>query len=177
MGLYLGLLDFSTWVRIFIYHVEANAKPSPEKDILTRQFILMERRVYKIIANPAMVITLIGGFAMLTTTMGQVWLKQPWMHAKLTFLVLLIGYHHFCLSIMKKLEKGTNKFTSDKLRMINEIATLLLIAIVLLAVLKNMVNFGVVLITLVVLGVLFSFAIKAYKKTRLKEEAEMSRKE
>ena len=164
------------WVRMFVYHVEAEQKPSPEKEVLVKQFTLMERRVYKVIANPAMIITLIGGLGMFYFPMGQAWLKQPWMHAKLTLLVLLIGYHHYCLSLMKKLEKGTNKMSAEKLRFFNEIATLLLVAIVLLAVLKNMANFGVVLVVLVVLAFLFGKAIKAYKKVRLKEEAEMNEK-
>ena len=126
------IIGFVAWfaglfylVRLFIYHVEAEQKEEPQRSILNKQFILMERRVYKIIANPGMIITLVAGFSMLY--LQPAWFKQPWMHAKLTLLFLLVGYHHFCLGIMKKLEKGTNKFGSQKLRMINEIATLFLV--------------------------------------------------
>ena len=162
------------WVRIFIYHAEAELKSDPEKEILTRQFMLMERRVYKIIANPAMIITLIGGIGMLLMPAGQAWLKQGWMHAKLGLIFFLIGYHHYCLSLMKKLAKGENKLSAEKLRMLNEVATLFLVAIVLLAVFKNMANFGIVFAVLVVLGFLMNLGIKAYKKIRVKEESEIA---
>ncbi|MGB0521853.1 MAG: protoporphyrinogen oxidase HemJ [Flammeovirgaceae bacterium] len=156
------------WVRIFIYHVEAEERPEEEKSVLQAQFALMEKRVYKIITNPAMVITLIAGVGMLYLRPGL--LQLGWMHVKLTLVVLLIGYQHFCVSIMKKLEKGTNKLTGGQLRGINEIATLFLVAIVVLAVMKSLANFAYVFIALVILGVLMFLGIKAYKKVRLKEE-------
>jgi putative membrane protein len=159
------------WVRIFIYHVEAQEKPEAERKVLIPQFTLMESRVYKVIANPAMILTLIGGIAMLVNQ--PFWLKQGWMHAKLGLLIFLVGYHHYCKSIMKKLAKGETPMTANKLRMFNEVATLFLVAIVLLAVFKNFANFGLVFAVLVVLGFLMNLGIKAYKKTRIKEEEAM----
>lgn len=159
------------WVRVFIYHVEAEDRPEQEKKVLKAQFALMEKRVYKVIANPAMFITIIGGVTMLYLRSGL--LSQPWMHVKLFLVFLLIGYHHLCLSIMKKLANGTNRYKSEQLRGINEIASLFLVAIVILAILKNIANFGYVFIALVVLVALMMWGIKAYKKTRAKEDAQL----
>lgn len=156
------------WVRIFIYHVEAEERPENEREVLTKQFALMEQRVYKIIANPAMIISIIAGFVMLYLNPGL--FKMPWMHIKLTFVFFLIGYHHVCLGIMKKLAKGTKKYTSGKLRIINEVATLFLVIIVVFAVMKGSANIGYVFLSIVVLALLMFLGIKAYKKTRLKEE-------
>jgi len=162
------------WVRIFIYHVEAEDRPDTEKRILKAQFALMEKRVYKVITNPAMFITIIAGGWMLYLNTSL--LSQPWMHVKLFLVFLLIGYQHVCLGIMKKLEQGTNRYTAGQLRGVNEIATLFLVAIVVLAMLKNIANFGYVFVALLLLGVLLFMGIKAYKKTRIKEDAELRNK-
>jgi len=159
------------WVRIFIYHVEAEDRPEIEKNILQAQFALMEKRVYKIIVNPAMFITIIAGIIMLYHRPAH--LAFGWLHVKLFFVFLLIGYQHFCLGIMKKLAKGKNKYTAGQLRGINEIATLFLIIIVVFATLKQQANILYVLITIPFIGGVLYLGIKAYKKTRLKEDKEL----
>ena len=151
-------------VRLFVYHAEADSKAEPEKSILQKQFNLMGWRVYKIILNPAMMITWTCGIIMLILYGGE-WLKtNPWMHLKLTLLVLLTGYQLYCKGILKKLEKGTNTLSPTRLRMVNEVTTLFLVAIVLLAVLRNYADFGMVMGVTLVLGAIFYFIIKAMSK-------------
>ncbi len=171
----LHIIGFVAWfggmfylVRMFVYHVEAMDKPQPEKDILSAQFNLMQWRVYKIICNPAIIITWIFGLSMIHIY-GLEWLKNNWwMHAKLGLLILLSAYHGYCKGIIKKLEKGEMPFTSFQFRLLNEVPTLFLVAIVLLAVYKNAFNIWYTLGGLVGFGLLMFIFAKAYKKNREK---------
>lgn len=147
-----------------MYHTEAFDKTSPEKEILIQQFHMMEWRVYKIICNPAMILTLSFGTAMLFFHPG--YLKMPWLHVKLSLLLLLIGYHHYCKSIIKKLEKGKAGFSSFQFRLFNELPTLFLLSIVLLAVLKDNANFLLVFGGVLLFAVVLYLIAKAYKKSR-----------
>ena len=75
------------------------------------------------------------------TTEPQV-LREPWLHVKLLFVVLLLGYHFFCKRVMckrvmRQLEAGTNSISRLQMRRINEIPTVLLGLIVLLAIFKS----------------------------------------
>lgn len=153
-------------VRLFIYHVEAFDKVETEKDVLTKQFQIMEKRLMNIITTPAMALTIIFGGLMLY--MNPAYLKLPWMHLKIGLVVLLIGYHHICISYMKKLRKGLIPLSSTKLRMFNEIATLLLFAIVFLVVLRNMLNMVWGVVGLFGIALIFMILIKIYKKQREK---------
>jgi putative membrane protein len=59
-----------------------------------------------------------------------------WLHAKLLFVVLIIGYHHACGSILKKFEKGVNTRSHKWFRVFNEVPVFMLLAIVVLVVVK-----------------------------------------
>ncbi len=167
----LHIIGFVSWfaglfylVRLFVYHVEAEQKPQPERDILKKQFNIMEWKLYRIITNPAMIITLIFGSAMLIQNPN--YLSMGWMQIKLGILILLIGYHHFCKRIIKNLENGTNKLDSFQLRLYNEVPTLFLVTIVLFAVVKNGLNYWYVLAGIIAFSIFLYFAAKAYKKKR-----------
>jgi len=141
----LHIVGFVAWfaglfylVRIFVYHSEAKEKPEVEKDILVKQYTIMEGRVYKIIATPAMIFTIFCGVGMLVT--NPVYLTLGWMQIKLVFLGTLIAYHFYCKKIVDELAKGTNVNTSFQFRLLNEVPTLILIAIVLLAVFRSQRN-------------------------------------
>jgi putative membrane protein len=95
----------------------------------------METRLYKLITTPGMVLTVAMAVAMLIVAPD--YLKDPWMHAKLGFVVLLIGYHHYCARLMKQMAKGEFKWSGQQLRGLNEVPTVFLVVIVLLAVFKN----------------------------------------
>ena len=154
-------------VRLFIYHTEAQDKPEPAKTILSDQFEILERRLWWAIATPSMYLVILAGATMLY--INPFILKQPWMHIKLLFVAGLIIYHFVCQSKMKQMAKGVYKWTSIQLRLWNELATVILFAIVFLVVLKSAVNwiFGVLGI------ILFSFilmsAVKIYKLLREKK--------
>lgn len=122
-------------VRLFIYHVEANEQPEPAQGILKTQYELMEKRLYRIITTPGMLVTV-------AMAIGILWqepavLKDGWLHAKLALVLVLVGYHHYCGRLMKKLAADECRWTSKQLRVLNEFPTLLLVAIVMLAVFKN----------------------------------------
>lgn len=122
-------------VRLFIYHVEANEESEPAQSILKKQYGLMEKRLLNIITTPGMVVTVVCAVGLLVGNPG--WLKESWLHAKLTFVVLLLGYHYYCTRLVKQLETGTCRWSSQQLRGLNEAPTILLVVIVLLVVFKN----------------------------------------
>ena len=154
-------------VRLFIYHTEAREKPEPDRTILSKQFEIMERKLWYIISVPSMVIVLAAGITMLCLV--PAWLQQPWMHIKLGFVVGLIVYHFICQNKMKQMAAGTFKWTSTQLRIWNELATLLLFAIVFLAVTKDALNWIYGLVGLVSLAVVLMCAVKIYKYYRGKK--------
>ncbi|RYE17759.1 MAG: protoporphyrinogen oxidase HemJ, partial [Sphingobacteriaceae bacterium] len=122
-------------VRLFIYHTEAQERTEVERKVLSDQFEIIEKKLFNIITTPAMVLTLLAGIAMVYIQTD--WLKQSWLHVKLGFVLGLIVYHFICQNMMQQMRKGIYNFTSTQLRIWNEVATILLFAIVFLAVLKN----------------------------------------
>ena len=74
--------------RLFIYHIEATKKASPEKEILTKQLKIMTRRLWYIISWPSAILTILCGVLMLTIIPS--WILQKWMIVKLSFVALLI---------------------------------------------------------------------------------------
>jgi len=121
--------------RLFVYHVEANEQPEPASTILKNQYQIMEKRLYNIITTPGMVLTVAMAIGLLTTEPEV--LKQGWLHIKLLFVAILIGYHFYCGYLMRQLAAGKCSWGSQQLRALNEAPTVLLLAIVLLAVFKN----------------------------------------
>ena len=115
-------------VRLFIYHVEAEKKESPAKEILQTQYKLMSKRLWYIITWPSAVLTSIFAFWMLYK--NPVYLEMPWMHIKLSFVFALYFYHLGCHKIYKQLQNNVIKYSAFKLRIWNEVATILLFAIV-----------------------------------------------
>ena len=167
----LHIIGFVSWfagifylVRLFVYHREAWEKGDEASLILRKQYQLMEGRLYSIIQTPAMVLTLIGGTGMLI--LNPAWLQMPWMHIKLFLVVALVFYHFTCGSIMKTLDTAPSNWTSFRFRLFNELPTLILIAIVMLAVWKNLQGLWLGLVVLVALGILFFMAAKLYRKKR-----------
>lgn len=157
-------------VRLFIYHTEANSRPDTERDILQKQFVIMERKLWYIITVPAMALTVLAGLSMIATRPGL--LYAPWLHVKLTFVVFLLVYHFICQRIMKRMEKGIFKLSSTQLRLWNELATILLVAIVFTVVLKSAIDWLYGLAGLVIFAVVLMIAVKLYKNYRKKKEIE-----
>ncbi|GGF41766.1 CopD family protein [Echinicola rosea] len=167
----LHIIFIVTWfaglfyiVRLFIYQTEAMEKSPEEQKILKPQLDIMAKRLWLGITWPSAILTLIFGTWTLTYRLG--YLELGFMHAKLGFVVLLYIYHFICHRIYKNLQNGIVKWSSTKLRIWNEVATVLLFAIVFLIVLKNLLNMLWGLIGLIGLSILLMLAIKWYKKKR-----------
>ncbi len=168
------IIGFVAWfaglfylVRMFVYFAEADEQPENIRTSWKKQLILMQERVYSIISTPAMVITWVFGIGMLVVNPG--WLSQPWMHFKLTLLLLMVGYHFYCKRIINLNKADKNRVTAFQFRLINELPTLFLVAIVLLAVLKNIVNFLYLFVGVLAFAMVLFVSAKAYKNYRLKK--------
>ncbi|AJD46948.1 hypothetical protein S7S_02630 [Isoalcanivorax pacificus W11-5] len=114
--------------RLFVYHAMAEDSASRER------FKIMERKLYRGIMTPSMLATL--GLGIWLLYLNPAWLKMGWMHAKLTLVVLLVGYHHVCLAYMKKFAADANTKSHVFYRWFNEVPVLFLIAIIILVVVK-----------------------------------------
>ena len=167
----LHLIFVVTWFaglfyipRLFIYHIEASQKPSPDKEILSDQLKLMTKRLWYIITWPSAVLCTL--FAVWLLLLMPSWLQQPWMHIKLAFVVLLFFYHVKCHQIFKQLQRDEVRYTSKFMRLWNEVATLILFAVTFLVILKGTFNWIFGVVGLLGLGVLLMVGIKAYKRYR-----------
>lgn len=155
--------------RLFVYHVEANEQPEPASSILKNQYGLMEKRLYGIIMNPAMMITI--GMAVGMLFVEPSLLKQGWLHIKIALVGLLLAYHLYCKRLMKMLAEGTCQWTAKQLRAFNELPTLLLAVIILLVIFKDGLPWDLTSLGIVVTVVVFAIAIQLYaRKRRLDEE-------
>lgn len=167
----LHIIFIVTWfaglfyiVRLFIYHTEAESKSKTEKDILQTQYKIMEKRLWLGITWPSMILTLITGTWMVILT--PAFLSYSFFIIKLFFVFGLILYHLQCHRIYKQLQNDVIKSTSFKLRLWNELATLFLVAIVFLIVLKSQTGFMRGMLGLIVFAGVLMLAIKLYRKKR-----------
>lgn len=151
-------------VRLFIYHVEAEKKEEIERKILQNQYKIMQKRLWYIIGWPAMILTAVFGTWLLIKHPHL--LKMPFMHVKLGLVFGLILYHLSCQRIMTQLAKNKVDYSSFKLRLWNEVATIFLVAIVFVVMLKNSMNWIWGVVGFVGIGVVLMIAVKMYKKSR-----------
>lgn len=173
----LHLIFVITWfaglfyiVRLFVYQIEANEKPSPEKEILQTQYKIMAYRLWYIITWPSAVLASIFAFWMLFfTEAGHIWLSQSWMHVKLCFVFLLYLYHGKCHQIFKQLQNDEVKYTNNFMRLWNEGATIILFAVVFLVVLKSAINWIFGVIGIILFSVLIMLGFRFYKRIREKK--------
>ncbi len=167
----LHIIFIVTWfsgmfylVRLFIYNTEASLKPEPERTILNAQLGLMAKRLLFGITWPSAILTLLIGIGMLVY--NTAYLKLGWMHVKLLLVVLLLVYHHTLHFLYKQQRRGEFRYSGDQLRIWNEVATVLLVAIVVLAVVKTHLSMLYGLIGLAVFTVVLLSAIRLYKVIR-----------
>ncbi|MDU8884581.1 CopD family protein [Yeosuana sp. MJ-SS3] len=167
----LHLIFVITWFaglfyipRLFIYHIEAQDKPSPDKEILSNQLKLMANRLWNIITWPSAILATL--FAIWLLILMPSWLEQGWMLVKLLFVLLLIIYHLKTHQFYKELQNNVIKRTSNFMRLWNEGATFILFAVIFLAVLKNALNWMFGIIGIVVLAILIFLGFKLYKNIR-----------
>lgn len=172
----LHIIFIVTWfagmfyiVRLFIYNTEAAEKKEPEKTILQKQFSIMIKRLWLGITWPSAIITLILGPLLV---MKGYWYKTlfdeagKWLLIKLFFVVLLYIYHFSLHAIYKQQARGIFKFSSQKLRIWNEVATIFLVAIVILAAVKQSMSWVWGIVGLFAFIIVLMSAIKIYKVLR-----------
>ena len=149
--------------RILIYSVEARELPPLERDALLAQLGIMGRRLWRGITWPAMIATLTFGLWLAVLYDG--W-SQPWLHTKLTLVACLVVYHLVCGRLRRAVASGEATWTSYRLRLWNEVATVLLIAIVLVATLKNAARSWAVAGGVVAVIVALAVAVHTYRRVR-----------
>lgn len=157
--------------RLFIYNVEAADKPQPEQELLHAQFRKMMKPLWYGITWPSAIITLIMGISVLISSGFYTILFKPegfWLLLKLILVLLLYGYHYSLHRIFKQQMNGVYKYTSDQLRMWNEVATVFLVAIVLLVVVKREMSVIWGLAGMLLLIFILMLAIRIYKRIRSK---------
>lgn len=167
----LHLIFVITWfsglfyvVRLFVYQIEAHQKPSPEKEILGKQFKIMTHRLWYIITWPSMILAVLFGIWMLTQR--SVLLTDTWMQVKLGFVLFLIVYHFVCHKYFKQLQNDVVKHSSNYMRLFNEGATLVLFAVIFLVNFRYSMDWLYGTIGLIALAVLLMLGFKAYKRIR-----------
>lgn len=149
-------------VRLFIYSAEANEKEEPERTILLKQFGIMQSRLWYIITWPSAILTLIFG-----TWIAILYGSLPmWLIVKLIFVLGLFIYHLSLQKIFKQQQNENFKWSSQKLRLWNEVATLFLFAIVMLAVVKELLSAAWGFFSLIGIALILMIATKLYKKYR-----------
>ena len=114
--------------RLFVYHA------AESENVVKERFSLMESKLYRIITIPGMWASAFFGALMIYT--APYLLTQPWLHLKLTFVLLLMGTTLWAGRIHRDLVGGTCRLSSKTFRFLNEVPTLLMIFIVLLVILK-----------------------------------------
>ncbi len=152
--------------RLFIYNTEAAEQNDQVRDALRKQFNIMISRLWYGITWPSAILTLIFG--------GSTWymlgVLPQWLAIKLVFVFFLYAYHISLHMIAKQQLKGIFKYTSQQLRIWNEVATIFLVAIVMLAVVKESFSFVWGIIGMILFIIVLMSAIKIYKLIRSKQQ-------
>ena len=168
----LHIVGFVAWfagmfylVRLFVYHREEQEKASSSAPLLD-QYALMEWRLFYIITHPAMILTWLAGLVMLYLYGWEWFTLNTWMHFKLGLLFLLTIYHFWMQRTIKQLKKGGYDGSSFSFRLLNEVPTLMLIAIVFLAIFKSAFSLLYGVAALLVLGITFFLAARWYQGKR-----------
>ena len=174
MNLYvlaLHIIFVVTWfaglfyiVRLFVYHAEAEKKPEPEKSILQNQYKIMEKRLWYGIAWPSMILTYVFGTWLLYINLN--YLKEAFFILKLCFVFGLTLYHLQCHVMFSQFRKNIVKYSSFKLRLWNEVATIFLVAIIFLIVLKQNTSWVWGMLGLVIFTAALYAGIYIYRKKR-----------
>jgi len=147
--------------RLFVYHKEAEDYPEAERKVLKDQFATMERRLLRGITTPGMIVTIAFG-GMLIGFIGM----HGWLHLKLGFVALLMGYHMYCAVLRKQLLEDRCRWTGNQLRAFNEVPTILLVATIFVVVLKDSFSWIGFLATIGIVTLAIIAGIKLYANYR-----------
>jgi putative membrane protein len=115
--------------RLFVYHADANDEVSRER------FKVMERKLYRGIMTPSMLVVIALGIWMLSMN-TSFYFSQGWMHAKLTLVALLVVYHFYCGHLLKVFKEDRNTRSHVFYRWFNEVPVFILLGVVILVVVR-----------------------------------------
>ncbi|MEC9254532.1 protoporphyrinogen oxidase HemJ [Thalassolituus sp.] len=115
--------------RLFVYHADASDEISRER------FKVMERKLYRGIMTPSMVVVIALGIWMLSMN-TSFYFSQGWMHAKLTLVALLVVYHFYCGHLLKVFKEDRNTRSHVFYRWFNEVPVFILLGVVILVVVR-----------------------------------------
>ena len=115
--------------RLFVYHSQSSDSTSLER------FKVMERKLYRGIATPSMIATIVLGFWLISYNL-EGYFQGGWLHAKLTLVAILVAYHIYCGKLLKQFANDANTKSHVFYRWFNEFPVLLLISIIILVVVK-----------------------------------------
>lgn len=167
----LHLIFVVTWfaglfysVRLFIYHSECQQLPEQEREVLSRHFKKAARNLWWGITWPSAMGVLIFGFWFLFEWFGTA--IPNWMWLKIVLVTGLFVYHLLCDVIFRRLQKDHFVYSGFQLRIWNEVATLFLVAIIFIVVLKGQGNWLYGIFGLIGFSVLLMTAIRIYKRIR-----------
>ncbi|MGC1520338.1 MAG: protoporphyrinogen oxidase HemJ [Steroidobacteraceae bacterium] len=113
--------------RLYVYHADARDSISIER------FKIMERRLFGLMTIGAAAAV---GFGAAMLLAAPLYLAMPWLRIKLLLVLLVVAYHGYCYKLMRDFARDANARSARWYRAFNEVPSLLLIAIVLLAVVK-----------------------------------------
>jgi len=156
--------------RLFVYQAEAEEKEELERNILVRQYRIMQWRLWYIITWPGGILTVLFGLALLW--MNPVLLSQPWMIVKLFFVAVLVAYHFWGHRIFKAMYEGRNSYKAITLRFLNEVSTLILISVVFLVVRKDELSWVWGVLSIVGIALIITFAVRRYAALRRGKDSE-----
>jgi putative membrane protein len=130
----LHIIFIASWFAGLFYLPRIFVNLAAEDNLASRERLLaMARRLYRFMALPGVLALAFGLWLWLGYGMGS---GSGWLYAKLAVVVLIVGYHHGCGSLLKKFEQGRNTRSHVWYRWFNEVPVLLLVAAVILVVLK-----------------------------------------
>lgn len=151
-------------VRLLVYIAEADSTTEAGAAIKA-QLGIMLRRLWLAIAWPASVLATIFGVWMMVEL--RLW-AEPWMQVKLALVLALWVYHWVTNSFVFSAQAGRPRLSSFQFRIWNELATLWLVAIVFVVVLKSTLSWLWFTAGFFALGLLLMMAVRIYKGFRLK---------
>lgn len=120
--------------RLFVYHAAAQQEGDTQG---MERFKVMERKLYRGIMTPSMLLTAALGLGMLIPSWDMYYRTATWMHIKLALVVVLLAYHHACGRMVRTFANDENQRSHVFYRFFNELPVIALVAIVTLVVLKQ----------------------------------------
>jgi len=151
--------------RLLVYHKEAELQPAGAVNVLQDQLSLMTSRLLYIIAWPSCILTFFFGFGLVHMYPSIL----TWLWIKIGLVFCLLGFQIHLTFMHKKQKQKKITWTSQQLRMYNEIPTVLLVSIVLLVILRD--GLDALTGTVIFIGtvMLLLVGVKIYKHIRLKK--------